>query len=200
MKPLKIHLRDLNPSVCYAWQVAFAGVQDVDIAQEDIFSMRADAVVSPANSFGFMDGGIDLVYVRRFGWQIQNKLQEIICKRFDGELPVGMATIVDTNDPEIPFLISAPTMRVPENVANTPNAYLAFKAALQAITQHNQPGARMIESVLCPGLATAIGEMPATVCARQMRRAYDRWMQGGGWQPDSIRAAKNDHDQLTNER
>ena len=30
----------------------------------------ADAIVSPANSFGFMDGGIDMVYSKRFGWQM----------------------------------------------------------------------------------------------------------------------------------
>ena len=26
--------------------------------------------VSPANSFGFMDGGIDAAYSRHFGWQM----------------------------------------------------------------------------------------------------------------------------------
>ncbi len=29
--------------------------------------VKCDAVVSPANSFGFMDGGIDLIYSHRFG-------------------------------------------------------------------------------------------------------------------------------------
>ena len=31
-----------------------------------IFDVACDAVVSPANSFGFMDGGIDALYVDRF--------------------------------------------------------------------------------------------------------------------------------------
>jgi len=29
-----------------------------------------DFQVSPANSFGFMDGGIDMAYSSRFGWQM----------------------------------------------------------------------------------------------------------------------------------
>jgi hypothetical protein len=32
----------------------------------------------------------------------------------------------------IKYLISAPTMRVPQNVADTTNAYLAFRAVLRA--------------------------------------------------------------------
>lgn len=40
----------------------------------------------------------------------------------------------------IKFLISAPTMRIPENVSNTVNAYLAFRAVILAskyIVQHS---------------------------------------------------------------
>lgn len=45
---------------------------------------------------------------------------------------VGQAVIIDTKDPEgtIKYLVSAPTMRVPEDVRETPNAFLAFKATL----------------------------------------------------------------------
>ena len=193
MKPLLIHLRDVNPSVCYAWQEAFAGVANVDVAHGDIFAESADAVISPANSFGFMDGGIDLVYSQRFGWQLQKRLQEVIRFSFSGELPVGMALIIETSNEGIPYLVSAPTMRVPENVAHTANAFLAFRAALNAISRHNQTTDRKIESVLCPGLATAIGEMPASVCASQMRRAYERWASDEVWSPVTIREAKFDH-------
>jgi O-acetyl-ADP-ribose deacetylase (regulator of RNase III) len=198
MKELTIYLRNLNPSVCYAWQEAFAGVAGVDIAHDDIFAMRADAVVSPANSFGFMDGGIDLLYSQFFGTQLQDRLQEIIRKDFDGELPVGMAVVLETRHEAIPYLVSAPTMRVPQNAAYTANAYLAFKAALYAISRHNQIAPQKIRTVLCPGLATGIGEMPAAVCARQMRMAYDRWLGGDVWWPKSIKHAKHDHDDMTN--
>lgn len=196
MKQLTITLRDLNPDVCDAWRGEFIDVAAVAVTQGDILGEPADAIVSPANSFGFMDGGIDFVYSKRFGWQLQDRLQGIIRRRFDGELPVGTAVIVETGDVEFPLLISAPTMRVPEDVAHTANAYLAFRAALQAVTRHNASSEEHICSIVCPGLATAIGGMAPTVCAKQMRRAYDRWRNENGWSPASIMAARRDHDRL----
>ena len=199
MSQLRIHLRDRNPSICYAWEEEFSGLNAIDISHGDIFGVTADAIVSPANSFGFMDGGIDYVYSKRFGWHLQDKLQDVIRSRFDGELPVGLAVLVETGDTDIPFMVSAPTMRVPQNVAQTANAYLAFRAALHVVSRHNLSSERQIKSVLCPGLATAIGEMPASVCAKQMRRAYDQWRAGSDVFPTSVMAAKREHNRITRE-
>lgn len=35
--------------------------------------------VSPANSFGFMDGGIDLAYSLHFGWQMYEYWNMCMC-------------------------------------------------------------------------------------------------------------------------
>jgi O-acetyl-ADP-ribose deacetylase (regulator of RNase III) len=166
-------LRDISAEMVQAWRKYFTGIANVRISHGDIFESSADAIVSPANSFGYMDGGIDLVYLQRFGWELQTRLQTHLRTDHDGELPVGQATIVETFDTNIPYLVSAPTMRVPMNVTNTVNAYLAFRAAIRAIKQHNreQPGA--IRTVLCPGLCTAIGRMPPELAARQMAAAFE---------------------------
>ena len=64
-------------------------------------------------------------------------------------------------------------MRVPMNVAETVNAYLAFRAAIRAVLAHNDADRLpSIRKVLCPGLGTAIGRMPAQRAARQMVTAY----------------------------
>ena len=73
-----------------------------------------EGVISPANSFGFMDGGIDSLYRSYFGRHVQDRLQKLIRDRHYGELVVGAAEIVDTDNPRIPYLIAAPTMRVPD--------------------------------------------------------------------------------------
>lgn len=168
----QIHLRDISPAVVQAWRESFERVESVEISQGDIFDVSADAIVSPANSFGYMDGGIDLVYSQHFGWDLQRRLQELIRTQFDGELPVGQAAIVETKDGRIPYLVSAPTMRLPMNVANTLNAYLAFRAVLQAVRDHNRRQPGTIRSILCPGLGTAVGRMPPRRCARQMLAAH----------------------------
>jgi O-acetyl-ADP-ribose deacetylase (regulator of RNase III) len=60
-------------------------------------------------------------------------------------------------------------MRIPESVAHTVHAYLAFRAALLAVRAHGA-----IRSLVCPGLATGIGGMDPQRCAVQMRVALDQ--------------------------
>jgi O-acetyl-ADP-ribose deacetylase (regulator of RNase III) len=184
---MKIFLRDRNPLLVKAWQNLFADNSDFNTSYGDIFEegehLNVDAIVSPANSFGFMDGGIDFVYSDYFGWGIGDDLREKIWKEHDGELLVGQAAVIDMRPqaarvrrPEgermrertnrIPYLISAPTMRVPMNVSGTVNALLAFRAALRVADKHG------FGAILCPGLGTAIGQMLPEVCAVQMFEAY----------------------------
>jgi O-acetyl-ADP-ribose deacetylase (regulator of RNase III) len=172
MNSIAFELRDIDMRVVQAWKKHFKGLGNVRIFQGDIFAGAADAIVSPANSFGYMDGGIDLVYIQRFGWELQSRLQSHLKVQHDGELPVGHAAIVETLDAEIPYLISAPTMRIPMDVSDTLNAYLSFRAAIRAVKQHNIENTNQIRSVLCPGLCTAIGRMPADLAAKQMATAY----------------------------
>lgn len=170
---VKIFLRDIDVKVVDAWRVAFKGNQDaVSISCGDIFDIEADAIVSPANSFGFMNGGIDLAYTRRFGDGLSENLRKLINDKHYGELPVGCAEVVPTADVKIKYLISAPTMRLPEDVSKTINAYLAFRAALIAVCKFNESRDDKIKSILCPGLATLTGRMSPTDSAVQMREAY----------------------------
>jgi len=155
MRDVRFYLRDRDADVVRAWAKHFADTPQVEASQGDIFDVRADAIVSPANSFGFMDGGIDLAYSYRFGWQLQEQLQELLRIEHDGELPVGDAVIIETGDADYHYLVSAPTMRMPMIVSNTVNAYLAFRATLRAVREHNRRSEDKIRSVLCPGLATA---------------------------------------------
>ena len=175
---MKFYLRDINPDMVTAWKRYFDNIEDVEVSEGDIFEgPMADAIISPANSFGFMDGGIDLVYSDHFGWQLQERLQIELAAHHDGELPVGEAVIIPTNKADdIKFLISAPTMRVPMNVDKTVNAYLAFRASIRAIRDWNATHAEkpefQIDSVTCPGLGTAVGKMSYDACAKQMFFAY----------------------------
>ena len=174
----KIHLVAFNNDLHQAWQDCFADVEEVTISQGDILSFKADAIVSPANSFGYMDGGLDAKYSAFFGWELERRLRALLEERHFGELPVGQAVIVETEHADISYLISAPTMRVPMKIANTPNAFLAFRAVLQAVQLFNRTEQRKITSILCPGLGTGEGRMPPERCAYQMLRAYDLCVRG----------------------
>jgi O-acetyl-ADP-ribose deacetylase (regulator of RNase III) len=179
MKDVRIHLRDRSGGVVAAWRAAFDGARNVFISEGDIFAgPAADGIVSPANSFGYMDGGIDGAYAERFGPEVCERLRVLIRAAWDGELPVGCAAVVETGDRAIPFLVSAPTMRVPMNVSETVNAYLAFRAALIAVREANRRRPGMIRSILCPGLCTFHGHMSPEKSARQMRFAHRLVVEG----------------------
>lgn len=187
------YLRDLDEQLVDAWKRSFTGIPEVQPGQGDIFAVKADVLISPANCFGFMDGGIDRIYSQRLGWHLQERVQALLRRDYEGELPIGMAVIVETDHPDYPYLISAPTMRVPVDVSTTLNAYLAFRAALRLITRVNQERPGTIASVLCPGLATGTGGLPATICARQMHAAYRQVVQGQFAPPASINEALIEH-------
>ncbi len=167
--------RDFNDELIDAWKKVFGKYLNFNICHGDILQAgEASAIVSPANSFGVMDGGIDLAYTRYFGVDLSWRLQQKIKSDYFGELPVGQALIIPTGKTDIPFLISAPTMRVPQIVRGTVNAYSAFRAVLIEIVKFNRENtAAPITTVLCPGLATATGELPANLCALQMLKAYE---------------------------
>lgn len=170
---MKIQLIDRNLEMCKAWENAFSGCNDVIVHHGDFFSLKTDCVVSPANSFGFMDGSLDLVISQKLGWQVQERLQKQIEEKYLGEILVGQAELVETGVPEIPFCISAPTMRVPLILTNTVNVYLAAKAIFNLLLLEQD----RIGSVTISGLGTGVGRVPYDVCAKQMRQAYNEiWL------------------------
>ena len=73
---MRIVLSSIDDPLAQAWQTYCGDLPGVEIHQGNILNAKVDAVVSPANSFGFMDGGIDLVYSQHFGWNVQKQLQD----------------------------------------------------------------------------------------------------------------------------
>ena len=170
---IQIEFHDNHSGTAEALSAAFADLASVTVVHGDILRARADAIVSPANSFGNMDGGIDLAYARFFPAGLEERLQAVIEDQYDGELPVGQATIVPTLHEAIPLMISAPTMRMPGNIARTVNVYVAFRAALLALERHRRVVGLDVVTMLSPAMGTGVGAMPVERAARQMRTAYD---------------------------
>ncbi|WP_086932856.1 macro domain-containing protein [Agarilytica rhodophyticola] len=193
---MKFKLVAFNLDLFYAWKKYFDRVEGVEIIDGDILKEKADAIVSPANSFGYMDGGLDLKYSKYFGWDLETKVRDVLEKEHFGELPVGNAIVVNTGRQDIPFLVSAPTMRVPSDVSETVNAYLAFKAVIQSCLLHNKGNTLKINTVLCPGLGTGEGKLPAEKCAKQMYVAYQTVLGGKVLKNGGLAAAVKSHMEL----
>jgi O-acetyl-ADP-ribose deacetylase (regulator of RNase III) len=201
---MNIILAAVEPELADAWERGCAGLAGVSIHRGSILDLACDAVISPANSFGFMDGGIDYLYSKFFGWHVQEHLQEQIRVRHHGELVVGTAEIVPTGHLQIPYVIAAPTMRVPMILRDSVNAYLACRAAL-LLVKHGifpsgphaqQPIHTVVRSVAIPGLGTGVGRVSFDTCAYQVRVALDEVLFGRQTFPNTWFEAQTRHQQL----
>ncbi len=174
---MRLILVDPSADLCAAWREFFADLPGVDVVRGRFEELPAfDCMVSPANSFGLMDGGVDAAIIRFFGDDLMDRVQQCILDDFLGEQPVGTSIIVETGHPQHPFLAHTPTMRIPMDIAHTDHVYLAMGAMLLAVRRHNRAAERKIDCVACPGLGTGTGHVPARQAARQMALAYRNFL------------------------
>lgn len=176
-KMVQFYFIDTNEKVVQAWEKVFGDLSNITIKHDSIFNHPCDAIVSPANSFGFMNGGIDFAISKNLGWHIEKKLQKVIREKYYGELLVGQAEVIETENPNFLYLISAPTMRTPMTILRSPNVYLAMKAILILLKYGKMPNGDLvkdtIQSIAIPGLGTGVGQMPPIISARSMRIAWE---------------------------
>ena len=172
-KQFELILVDVQRALCKHWETEFQSYPEVRIHHGYFQEVKVyDCMVSPANSYGLMDGGIDYAIREYFGMKLQYNVQKIIKRDFYGEQPVGTSVIVDTGNEDHPFLAHTPTMRVPMDISKTDNVYDAMFAMLRAVSNFNKASKSRIKTVLCPGLGTLSGGMPLDEGARQMAVAY----------------------------
>ncbi len=174
---MKLILIAPNPLLSNAFQENFHYLPNIEIINNYFESVpEYDCLVSPANSFGLMDGGMDAAIIRYFGDSLMTLVQQKILDEYLGEQPVGTSMIVETGHPQHPFLAHTPTMRVPMSIAGTDIPYVAMWPMLLAIRRHNRQQEKQIRTVVCPGLGTGIGQVSYQEAARQMALAYDHFV------------------------
>jgi O-acetyl-ADP-ribose deacetylase (regulator of RNase III) len=162
-----------DEAMCAAFRERFAGRPNVRVVRGRFEDLEPHGCfVTAGNAFGLMTAGIDAVVIRRFGESLMHRVQHRIMSDYFGEQPVGTAFILPTEDPSLPFLCHAPTMRVPGNIEGTDRVYAASWAALLAVVAHNRASVERIEVVAMPAMGTGFGGVPFGEAARQMAAAY----------------------------
>ncbi|GLY64049.1 macro domain-containing protein [Amycolatopsis taiwanensis] len=168
----------VDEPLAMAWQsVADAVHGSLRVHHGSVLDVSADAVVSPANSYGWMRGGIDSVYALAFPGVEQN-VRSAVLAYHGGELPIGQALVVPTGEPTPAWLISAPTMReAGERLpADTVHPYLAARAVFRlwrdGRLEHGVEIRREVATIAMPGLGTGVGGVSPQTCARQVAAAW----------------------------
>lgn len=128
---------------------------------------KVQCVVSPANSFGLMDGGYDLELTNWYGNQLQERVQQYIIDNYYGEQPVGTSFIIETNK-DNQYLIHTPTMRTPEEIVDARIIYQCMRTTLIVAKQNN------IDSILIPMFGAHTGNVKPQIVAKMMLKAYQQ--------------------------
>ncbi|CAH2606181.1 protein of unknown function (plasmid) [Rhodovastum atsumiense] len=128
-----------------------------------------DALIAAGNSFGMMDGGVDLAIARMLPG-VEGRVRAAIASEHGGFLPVGAAVAVPADGDLVTgrWLLYAPTMESPRDIRGSVNAYLAMHAAIGAARRIPLPAGT---TIACTGLGTGVGRLPPEVAARQMALA-----------------------------
>lgn len=147
-------------------------------------SVRFDLVVSPANSYGLLDGGFDDAISRAFSpredyFALTRLTQSKLYEEYRGFAPPGTCTLIPIPDDfhkrsknvwGTKHLALCPTMRLPQDVRwDKEVVYEAVWTLLCAVDKHNR-GARddeKIRSLLMSPLATGTGFVSAQKWANQ---------------------------------
>src|SRR5215218_2163543 len=127
-----------DEAMCAAFRHRFAGLPGVRVVRARFEGLEPhDCFVTAGNAFGMMTAGIDAAVVERFGDEFMRRVQHRIMSDYFGEQPVGTAFVIETGDAALPFVVHAPTMRVPGSIEGTDKVYCSTWAALLAIQAHN---------------------------------------------------------------
>jgi O-acetyl-ADP-ribose deacetylase (regulator of RNase III) len=179
MNPNDLRLILVNPDPMFVpiFEKAFESLPNVEIVADEFYRLpEFDCMATAANSFGLMDGGVDLDVSTFFGRGLMERVQRHILDEYLGEQPVGTSFILETGHPKHPYIAHTPTMRVPMAIQMTDYVYLAMWATLLAVHRHNLTDNPPIRALACAIFGTGCGRMPYHEAARQMAAAYRNYL------------------------
>lgn len=177
---IEVSVIDLDSFVVSAYANAFSSHKNFKFKVDHIFANGPGTLVSPANSYGIMDGGIDKDYLEYFGIPISLRIEDYIENFHAGKLEIGDSQIVPTRDEIYPYIVFAPTIERPGELASSESVYSASKAIFQDILIHNyrlndvsSSNLASIKTILMPGLGTGFGNLDARSSAFAVKQGYE---------------------------
>lgn len=129
---------------------------EIEVLHSSLLEVKADAIVNPANSLGYMGGGVAGVIKRLGGEEIE---KEAVSK---APIPIGSAVL--TTAGKLPFkgIIHAPTMEEPAMVTTEEKVRRAVRSALELADREG------FEVIAMPGMGTGVGRLPKDIAAKAM--------------------------------
>lgn len=122
----------------------------------DLTTLAVDAIVNPANSYGWMGGGVAGAIKRRGGQEIEDDALR------QAPIYIGEAVVTVAGSLPARAVIHAPTMKEPAERTDIKRVRLAMEASLR-IADGNR-----FSSIAVPGMGTGVGRVAPEEAARVM--------------------------------
>ncbi|MDD5084702.1 MAG: macro domain-containing protein [Candidatus Omnitrophica bacterium] len=118
---------------------------EIIVQKGDLTALAVDAIVNPANSHGWMGGGVAGAIKRRGGIEIEEEAVR--------QAPISIGEAVVTRAGSLPSgaVIHAPTMKEPAERTDIGRVRLAMGASLRAADENR------FSSIAVPGMGTGVG-------------------------------------------
>jgi O-acetyl-ADP-ribose deacetylase (regulator of RNase III) len=129
---------------------------EIVIIEGSLLQVEADLIVNPANSLGYMGGGVAGV-IKRVGGSIIE--EEAVIK---APIPVGSAIITTAGSLPFKGVIHAPTMEEPAMETTEEKVRKAVRASLELADKMG------FKSIAMPGMGTGVGKLPKDIAAKAM--------------------------------
>ena len=124
------------------------------VKQGDITQINCDAIINPANSFGYMGGGVAGAIKHIGGKNIE---KEAVSK---APILVGKAIATTSGRLSCKYVIHAPTMKRPAMRTSVENIEQATRAALKLAEKLD------LNCVAIPGMGTGVGRVNTEKAAK----------------------------------
>jgi len=167
---LKVYLLDINSDITDSLKEEFKPYEEVEVVNDDFrhfMETHKDikCIVSPANSFGYMDGGYDAAITDYFGNDVQKGVRKYIDKHLFGEQPIATSIMVNIPNTD-KKLIHTPTMRLPSPIRDPFIIYQCMRTTMMMVISNN------IESVVIPAFGGLTGRLSPKIVAKYMAEGY----------------------------
>jgi len=129
---------------------------EIVIIEGSLLQVEADLIVNPANSLGYMGGGVAGV-IKRVGGSIIE--EEAVIK---APIPVGSAIITTAGSLPFKGVIHAPTMEEPAMETTEEKVRKAVRASLELADKMG------FKSIAMPGMGTGVGKLSKDIAAKAM--------------------------------
>ncbi|MBU0614791.1 MAG: macro domain-containing protein [Nanoarchaeota archaeon] len=120
----------------------------IKIIEADIGQLQVDAIVNPANSYGYMGGGIAGAIKKQGGHEIETEAIAF------APIPIGHAVLTTAGTLRSKHIIHSPTMEQPAAITDLATIKEATKAALECADENN------LKKIAIPGMGTGVGRVP----------------------------------------